>query len=860
MYSNEDFKKKYLKYKMKYLELKDSYLNIEMKGGDKPLLTNYNINLFNPSIRSQNLMEPYLNPVYGLYMCESGFITNSYYLYSAFKDEKFDYVEQVEYAKKIKRLSRDINGSIQPNDEVSKIKPIDIGAYIALLYICKDNKDFINISNGRLNVVKQYSFSKDKNYLLKTYIETLNNYIKNVSLIRTTFPINNCNNMTDIDFHIILYCLWWVSNNDQGIRDYYNGINEVINICNDLLSWSMDKPIDKYEPIDLQYTNPDSDCFEKLVLDDITKKSFHKYEMQYPQHFCLLEKKPTYPDCGEITARNLINLICFKSETDAFDIEILKKFGAIDKLIEYYTVFDTFKKQSAEPTVKIYNQDLNAKDAWSYLIIFYANNNLRFNKSCNNGLNYELLDGMSADSKTTNFFQLIKNLLSSITKWDDLNTESGTFKIVSNDTDKDGFGKIVIKISDCSNIIIFCKNRHYDMHIDKKAIKYGASKLTESHKFKIDILLNNEIVINDISNFLWINWNSELLMTKIDFSYITSEPIEIINDITLRKKLLELLFTDKFNSDTRRRIEINPGWDDDFFTYFVDAFKTNDKINEYTYVSNDFEFVKRLPQLTNLNCGINWTTSTIILDPLSKSNISTIGDNFLMDCSRLTNIDLTPLSKITSIGNNFLKNCNGLTEIIFPSVSNVTSIGNDFLYSCSGLTNIDLTPLSKVTSIGHNFLFGCKKLTEIDLTHLSKVTSIGYNFLYDCRGLENIDLTPLSNVTSIDNSFLNRCSRLENIDLTPLSNVTSIGNSFLDNCSGLKNIDLTSLSKVTSIGYNFLYNCSGLTNINLSTRLQLSSVGRDFLVNCISLKYVNGKPIPYNEPINKYIFEKVKSI
>jgi hypothetical protein len=34
MYSDKNFKQKYLKYKMKYLELKNSYLNIEMKGGN----------------------------------------------------------------------------------------------------------------------------------------------------------------------------------------------------------------------------------------------------------------------------------------------------------------------------------------------------------------------------------------------------------------------------------------------------------------------------------------------------------------------------------------------------------------------------------------------------------------------------------------------------------------------------------------------------------------------------------------------------------------------------------------------------------------------------------------------------------
>ena len=124
-------KEKYLKYKMKYLKLKKSYLNI--KGGNKPFLKNDNINLFNPTIESHNHMELYLNTIYGLYMCESGFITNNYYLYECFKNDKIS-----KYAKKIKDLSRVVTRTVQPtNDIITKINPIDIGRYIAILFFCK---------------------------------------------------------------------------------------------------------------------------------------------------------------------------------------------------------------------------------------------------------------------------------------------------------------------------------------------------------------------------------------------------------------------------------------------------------------------------------------------------------------------------------------------------------------------------------------------------------------------------------------------------------------------------------------------------------------------------------------------------
>ena len=918
MYSDEHFKKKYFKYKMKYLGLKNTYLNIEMKGGDKPVLTNDNINLFNPTLDSHKLMEPYLNPVYGLYMCESGFITNTFYLYKAFPST------ELEYAKKIIKLSRSINDSIQPTLDFENVDPIDIGRYIALLYICKNNINFITInSNGRdLNVNAQFNHTdKEKKSILDSHRVTLKSYIDKIKLLKTTFPIKDSNNMTEIDFHIILYCLWWISKNDKGIINYYKGINEVITICNEILSWGK-YPV-KYEPIDLKYTNPNSDGFEKLVLD-ITKKSFHKYEMQYPQHFCSSEKTQTYPDCGEITARNLINLICFEPKTGVFNIEILQKYGAIDKLIEYYTNFNTFEKQSAEDTVKIYEQDLNAKDAWSRLIIFYANNNLRFNHTCSGSHDYELLDGMASDRTTTNFFQLIKNLLPAITKWDDLNTKSDRLEIVSDDTDRDGFGQIEIKTSEYSNITIFCNRGHYNMHIDEKAIDYDVSKLKASRALKINILLNDNIVINDISNFLWINWSSDLLVRIINNS---------LTDIKLREKLLELSFTDKIKSDTRRQINIDVQ-DADFLTYFVDTFGTNDKINEYTYKSNNFEFVKRLPQLRHLNSLIYSNPTCIAcidLSPLLNitsiggyflyncveltdidlsplSNVTSIGGDFLYNCNELTNIDLSPLSKVRSIGDKFLYKCSALTEINFPSVSNITSIGKDFLSNCIGLKNItfpsvsnitsiddaflygirleniDLTFLSKVKIIGNNFLGECIELKNINLTPLSNVTSIGSYFLYNCIKLESIDLKPLLHLTSIDHSFLTDCIglknitfpsvsniasiddaflygiRFENIDLTFLSKVTSIGNDFLSDCIELKNINLDSLSNVTSIGSHFLYGCSKLENINLKTKLKLTSVGNNFLSKCTSLKSINETLIPEGESLNKYIFELVESV
>jgi len=56
--------------------------------------------------------------------------------------------------------------------------------------------------------------------------------------------------------------------------------------------------------------------------------------------------------------------------------------------------------------------ELNARDAWSKLIIEYANNNISFSMNCpNNNKGYELNTGLSNDGENNNFIQLIQNLL-----------------------------------------------------------------------------------------------------------------------------------------------------------------------------------------------------------------------------------------------------------------------------------------------------------------------------------------------------------------------------------------------------------------------------------------------------------------
>ena len=375
---------KYLKYKNKYLELK-YYLN--QKGGDKAIIRNIDkINLF-----IDDEMEKYLNPIYGMILCYNGYITNNYFLAkSKLIDTPDSKLIDTPDSKIIKKYTNFIPHTVQPSKEYMEYTPLDIGRFIGLKYYKRINSNFFEITKKKKIIFKLIT-SKEH----KEHIELLQKYI---ALFGRDIQMNE-NLFT---FHFILYCLWWVSNNDEGISEYYKGINEVFSIINKYLP--EDKKITLINTSSDPTPNPDS--FENLIFQ-ITSEPFKIYNQEQSDTFCDLTKKIKYPDCGETTVRNLINLICFKD--NRFDISILKELGAIPELEEYYRHFNNFETQSSINTTQIYDLELNARDAWSKLIIEYDKNNINFLYNCNdNKINYELNAKLTKDGSNTNFFQLIQ--------------------------------------------------------------------------------------------------------------------------------------------------------------------------------------------------------------------------------------------------------------------------------------------------------------------------------------------------------------------------------------------------------------------------------------------------------------------
>ena len=807
------YKNKYLKYKSKYLHLRNIKYN--QFGGELPIILNVNaINLF-----TDPHMELYMNPIYGLVLCNTGYIPNIYWL----NKNKFINLQLMPHLNQqsltdltkkgefISKVCKDIPGTIQPSNVFMELKPIDYGRYIAIKYF-NNKQQFFSINEmHKINMNSKLIRDINKMSLLTEYINK----------VRALFLILDDDLFT---FHIILYCLCWVSNNDNGIADYYKGIKEVFDLLSNIKGINI-------PPLVLQRQEK-TNSFEEIVVKTI-QQEFKIYNQEWAQNFCNDKIKDKYPDCGEITALNLINLLIFNDFV--FNITLLP-LSSLPELVEFYSVFTTFNKISnIDYKPEIYCQQLNARDAWSYLIIKYAHNNLKLIRTCSKGnYKYELNAGLSIDNKTPNFLQLIKNLLG-IKVWEDL--VNVNIKNIQNNT-KDGIGDINIQHNEYNSFIIHCKNGHYYMSkTENIEISVDISKLTLQQQNTINIIKKN--IQPSIDNYLNINLSSELL----EKTFISSSG-------ELKKALFILSLTGKYDNDLRRRMCIDVD-DVEFFNWITVNLSDNNKLEEYRYQSNDFKFIERMPQLKHLNSYIkDIKIKEIDLRPLSK--LKSIGGMFLYNCQGLTSIDLRSLSNLESIGNEFLYGCSSLLTINLSSLSNLKSIGNEFLSNCRALASIDLSYLSKLESIGDFFLYGCNGLTIFNLSSLSKLESIGTYFMCECSGLSSVDLSLLSNLKSLGNYFMRECSGLTRINLSLLSKLESIGSGFLFRCSSLTIINLSSLSKLESIGEGFLFRCSGLTSIDLDSLSNIKSIGNYFMSECRGLRTIKLSSLSNLESIGSH--------
>ena len=873
--------KKYIKYKQKYLELKN-ITNVFQYGGKLSIQYIKNINLFiDPD------MEQFLNPIYGLIMSRTNYIENIFMIGPIIKHINPENSKIIEYDA-VNSIVTKTNNEYKPSnilflkESISSTKSTknkyintkSIGRYIALLYFCKNSYNKLLIDNVKKDKSSYFQETINNMVIRHTYTS-----IRSTSVIKiqNKIPLGTENkNM----FHLLLYCVWWISDSIHDIIEYYNGINETFEHINEIIQNTCDYPY----PNIYQTIEYNSSMFTEYTVEDlkfikeeqITNFNLALAKVLSTTNFEEINFKPLptpendnkiFSDCVETGLRNFINILIF--EDNHLNIERLSALGAIKALQRYYKRYNNFKLLLTE----------GARKQWILLLGEYAKNRIEFNEPRESSSSFNI------KSSITNFKQLLINL----------------FLPETIDDSIDIFQKLIEKSHDLieeikvNNNNILIKNINLEVQTFIIDIKHLKFEFKNSVKYDIDnIELENEEHQDIIKILLK---SDELIPNKylhhiINNKYIPEFMNQIINiqdDLNLNILIIGLKSKIKMKISQNFAIYLMyKGFFEtkykDLFMYLTIVLKNLDfilfiglhsdripELNQISFTANDslieikFTDGKDLSPLDNLltisdNFMAGTNITTIDLTPFSK--VRTIGNNFMAD-TPITTIDLTPFENIESIGDNFLYYCHKLKTINNILLKNIKTIGNSFLFYCNKLENIDLGQLEQLESIGdsfldkcyglktiknlsslrnlktigNKFLNGCEKLI-IDLLPFGQLKTIGNNFLSMCNSIEYIDFSQLEQLESIGNNFLFFCYKLENIDLSRLVSLNTIGNGFLENLLELKTVNISSLNKIKTIGNNFLADCKELTSIDLSPLINIESIGDYFLCNCESLETI----------------------
>lgn len=176
---------------------------------------------------------------------------------------------------------------------------------------------------------------------------------------------------------------------------------------------------------------------------------------------------------------------------------------------------------------------------------------------------------------------------------------------------------------------------------------------------------------------------------------------------------------------------------------------------------------------------------------------------------------------VSSVGNNFLRNCTNLTMEL--DTSNLTSIGQHFLSGCTSFNHA--LDLSNITTLPNNFLYGCYDFNSA--VDISGVTSIKDNCFAQCQSFNKAIDAPLA--TSVGEAFLFTCLDFNNT--VNLPEVTTFGNLCFCDCPVFNNT--LTIPKVQTVGTSFLG-----SNVSFNKALSLdylTNVGDQFLSGCVSL-------------------------
>lgn len=214
---------------------------------------------------------------------------------------------------------------------------------------------------------------------------------------------------------------------------------------------------------------------------------------------------------------------------------------------------------------------------------------------------------------------------------------------------------------------------------------------------------------------------------------------------------------------------------------------------------------------------------------LTDSNVETLGRAAFMNCTSLTNIDL---SHIYALGANCFDGCTSLSNIV--SLANLRNTGAQTFQHCTALQQVTL---GEHTQLAYA-MFALSGLTSVNI-HNNGVSIPDFTFAR-CKNLESVTIA--NAIETIGKGAFSECPKLVEVRFDGV--VNKIDEQAFYKCEALKKIALPNNEVI--LGNNAFYQCKSLEEITLRANTVIAQIGVALSGDELSsqtnfdAKYING--------------------